>query len=631
MRNRLRQLFQNRTVFTIVSTILGVGLAALLLTDPLRLAVGGSLLVLVIGGYLLYAAFFPKITRGMAQPGLARWLAAIFGLAGVLFALAMLVHVFRGGVPTRQQAQRQIAQERIARAAQGYTTWLDLSDLELREVPPDVWDLDHLIGLDLSRNRLESLSPEIENLADLEHLALGHNRLETLPPEMARLQQLTHLELEHNRLTEFPNVILELSNLEWLFLSGNQMGDLPPSITQRAEAGTLKLSYKPNASRFDWASAWVIFFTFVLPLVSSLGVNRWWTARERAQQQAARQEGTVFPIPPLFRSPTLFAVFGLSVVSLLMLASGINESRTNVTLETGVGLTLLFAPLILGGLLFVLRNTGLVVLTAEGVELRRPGRRHFLHYSDITALQSRANPFTAALLIHSAGRALRIPRTVENLPRLYELLLSRVAPAVRDAALGRTAVSNAAATTDGLVYTLGVRRRVWALYIAGTVLFVLLYLGLGLMGLWIGLAQGDAPPFTGEWLLPTVIFFLMISVFFLPALIFVIRSLLTRYGPFKIEQPVAWEFYRDKIRYRFPRSGWYERPARDLERVTLEPLPFRARARYGGALVLQRVMRYIVVLEFTGDTRLVIGQERAAQFGESLERLRATIRELYGR
>ena len=162
-------------------------------------------------------------------------------------------------------------------------------------------------------------------------------------------------------------------------------------------------------------------------------------------------------------------------------------------------------------------------------------------------------------------------------------------------------------------------------------LFVLLYLGLGLMGLWIGLAQGDAPPFTGEWLLPTVIFFLMISVFFLPALIFVIRSLLTRYGPFKIEQPVAWEFYRDKIRYRFPRSGWYERPARDLERVTLGPLPFRARARYGGALVLQRVMRYIVVLEFTGDTRLVIGQERAAQFGESLERLRATIRKLYGR
>jgi hypothetical protein len=303
-----------------------------------------------------------------------------------------------------------------------------------------------------------------------------------------------------------------------------------------------------------------------------------------------------------------------------MLASGINESRTNVTLETGVGLTLLFSPLILGGLFFVLHNSGLVVLTAEGIRLHRPGRRHFLRYSEVTALQSQTNPFTAALLIHSAGRTLRIPRMLEDLPDFYELLLSRVAPAVRDAALKPTTASpaapNVAATTDGPLYTLGISHRVWALYIAGTVLFVLLYLGLGLVGLWIGLVQGNVPPFTKEWLQSTVLFFLMISVLFLPALIYVIRSLVTRYGPFNIEQPVAWEFYLEQIRYRFPSSGWYERPARDLQRVDR-------------SIVQQGTKRYMLVLEFADGARLAIDQERAAQFGESLERLHATIGELY--
>ncbi len=634
----------------LVNAVFWLGLAALLLTDPWRLAVGGSLLALVVGVCLLYAAFSPHLTRSLARPGLVRWLAGIFGLAGTLFGLLLLVHVFWGGVPTRQQAQQQVVERRLARAAD--STYLDLADLGLGEVPPEVWGLEHLTWLDLSQNRLTSLPPEVGNLTNLEHLDLGRNRLETLPPEIgtlsrlewldlssnrlaalptdiARLKGLTGLKLQHNRLIEFPSPILELPNLELLFLSGNQMGDLPPSITRRAEAGTLNLSYRPNASGTDWASVFVLGFTFVLPLALSWGLNRWWTARERAQQKAARQRGVVFPIPPLFRGPILFVALVLSAVSLLMLASGINQSRTNVTLETGLGLTLLFFPLILGGLWFVLSNTGLVLLTAEGVELRRLGRRHALRYRDVTGLESRTNPFTAALLIHGAGPTLRLPRTVENLPRLYQLLLARVPTAVRDAAL-KSARSDAGATAEGPVYSLGISRRVGALYIAGTGLFVLLYLGLGLMGLWLGLAQGDVPPFTKEWLLPTLFFFLMVSLIFVPALILVLRGLLTRYGPFKIEQPVAWEFYPDIIRYRFPRGPWQERAARELQGVALEPLPFRARARYGGALVSQQMVRYGLVLTFADDTRLVIGQERAAQFGETRERLQAIIRDLYG-
>jgi Leucine-rich repeat (LRR) protein len=649
-RKRRGSSLNNQTLFVIVNTAFWLGLLALLLTDPFRLIVGGALLALAVGGYLLYVGLFPKITRGMAQPALVRWLAAILGLGITLFALVMLIKVFSDGVPTRQR----VMQERLARASRWYTS-LDLSDLGLRQVPPEVWDLEHLTWLDLSGNRLKSLPPEIGTLEKLERLFLWDNRLEalppeigrlsrlewldldgnrleTLPPELAQLQQLTHLKLQYNRFKTFPNAILELPNLELLFLSGNRMGELPAVLTRRAEAGTLNLWYKPNASRFDWASASVIFFTFVLPTVLSWGVNRWWAARERAQKLAAQQEGTVFVIPPLFRSPALFVLFCLAAVSLFVFIAALNGSQTGMTMEAGVGIPLLFSPLMVGCLVLVLHNTGMVVLTAEGVALRRPGRERFLRYGDIVELKSQVRVSSSALLIRETGQTLRIPRTVDNLPRLYELLIERVPPAVKDAALGKTV---AARDVGGPVYAFKIRGRVWALYIAGTVLFVMLYLGIGLMGLWIGLARGVVPPFTGRWLRDTAFTFLLVSTIFLPALIFIIRSFFTKYGPFEIKQPAALELYRGKIRYRFPRGPWQERPACDLQSMALTPLPFAVRARADSAtgsrtIVEQEVTRHMLVLEFVDAERLVIDQERAAQFGESPERLHMMFKQLYG-
>lgn len=392
-----------------------------------------------------------------------------------------------------------------------------------------------------------------------------------------------------------------------------------------------------DASRFDWASASVILFTFVLPVVLSWGLGRLWAARERAQQLAAQQEGTVFAIPPLFRAPLLLVLFALLAVGLFMLIAAFHGPQTGVTMEAGVGISLLFSPLIVGCLVFLLRNTGIVVLTAEGVTLRRPGQKRFARYDEIVALKSQAN-LASFLLIEGAEQTLRIPRTVDNLPRLYELLLARVSPAVRDATLGRVttpAVSNVASeamTTDAPVYAFAIRRCVWALYIGGTVLFVLLYLGIGLMGLWIGLARGDVPPFTGRWLRDTALTFALVSTIFLPALVWIVRSFFTEYGPFESKQPGALELYHDKIRYRLPRGPWHERTARDLRRVTLKPSPAIAWARVDDVVIEQDITRYVLVLEFVGaDERLIIDQARAAQFGESPERLHMVIKQLYGK
>ncbi len=642
-----RRLFRNETVFLIINTAFWLGLLALLLTDPLRLAVGGSLLALALGAYLLYAGLSPKITRGMARPEFARILATFFGLAAMVFAVLMMIHVLSGGVLSQAQMRRRTIDDRLAQAARGKTS-LYLRDVGLREIPPAVWGLEHLTALDIGDNRLMVLPPEIARLTNLERLSLDGNRLESLPPEIGqltrlkwldldgnrltalppeftRLQSLTHLQLQYNRWKVFPPAILELPHLELLFLAGNQLGDLPPAITARAEAGELNLWYKPNASRIDWSSIMVIGFGFVLPVLLSVVGDQWWKRRELAQQQAARQEGAVFVIPPQLRSPTLFAIFSLSAVSLFMLIAALNGPKTGVTMEAGVGLCLLFAPLIIGGLFFLLHTSGMVVLTAEGVIVRRPLRRRFTRYDDIVALTSQSRLFAPGILIETQGRSVRIPRMLENLPRCYTLLLQRVSPYVRAASLGGTAPTSAA-PVSGPVYAFALSRRVWALNIAGLLLFILIYLGFGLIGIWSGLVRGEIPPFNTTWVRNALIFFAMISIVFMPALVIIIHSLFTKYGAFKRERPVAWEFYRDRIRYRFPRGDWQEHPARALQRMTLQPLPVRIRSRRG---IETAITLYMLVLEFTSANPLVIDHERAVQFGQTPERLYHLLRNLY--
>jgi hypothetical protein len=168
----------------------------------------------------------------------------------------------------------------------------------------------------------------------------------------------------------------------------------------------------------------------------------------------------------------------------------------------------------------------------------------------------------------------------------------------------------------------------------------LTYLGISLSGLWVGWVRGTVPPFTWERLRGPAILFALTSLLFVPAILLVVRGLRTRVGPFGVEQPVALQLFRDRLRYRFPRRPlrrtprrggvWHERPARDLQRVTLAPVPFSAQARVDGALVSRRTTRYVLFFTFEDGMRLVVDPERAAQWGQTPENLHAIFAELYG-
>jgi Leucine-rich repeat (LRR) protein len=136
----------------------------------------------------------------------------------------------------------QIALERIEDAAFTYAIILDLSDLNLTELPPEIWQLVDLRRLFLDGNQLASLSPEIWQLRYLRELRLSNNHLTSLPPEIGQLTGLEQVGLYSNRLTSLPREIGQLTLLESLNLTGNQLTSLPVEIGQLTRLESLNLS-----------------------------------------------------------------------------------------------------------------------------------------------------------------------------------------------------------------------------------------------------------------------------------------------------------------------------------------------------------------------------------------------------
>ncbi|MCI5219974.1 MAG: GTP-binding protein, partial [Candidatus Electrothrix sp. LOE2] len=124
------------------------------------------------------------------------------------------------------------AVRRIEEARETGATRLDLSDQELTELPPELFQLSDLTSLNLWENRLTSLPPELFQLKNLTELCLRDNYLVSLPPELFQLKNLSTLNLSLNKLAELPPELFELKKLTELDLGSNKLTSLPPEFFQ---------------------------------------------------------------------------------------------------------------------------------------------------------------------------------------------------------------------------------------------------------------------------------------------------------------------------------------------------------------------------------------------------------------
>ena len=129
----------------------------------------------------------------------------------------------------------------IAAARRERWTSLDLSDLGLSVLPPEVLDLRDLEQLNLWDNRLTHLPEAIGRLNRLTGLYLGGNQLTELPEAIGALGELTNLDAAGNRLTTVPDSIGRLVRLVSLDVSGNPIRRLPPSVARLTALETLEV------------------------------------------------------------------------------------------------------------------------------------------------------------------------------------------------------------------------------------------------------------------------------------------------------------------------------------------------------------------------------------------------------
>ncbi len=119
--------------------------------------------------------------------------------------------------------------------------YLNLSNSNLRYLPPEIGLLTNITGLYLNQNHLTALPSEIGQLTNLTYLVLSENHLTALPPEIGLLKNLTYLSLGQNHLTELPPEIGQLMYLTGLVLNQNHLTELPPEIGQLTNLRVLVL------------------------------------------------------------------------------------------------------------------------------------------------------------------------------------------------------------------------------------------------------------------------------------------------------------------------------------------------------------------------------------------------------
>lgn len=105
---------------------------------------------------------------------------------------------------------------------------LDMSHLQLSEVPTEITDQLHLLEkLDLSDNKLndDSFPSNMRNLTKLFELCAHNNYLTHVPKTLTRLRNLTRLKLGSNKLTTLEGVE-KLKKLTMLVLDSNEIESL---------------------------------------------------------------------------------------------------------------------------------------------------------------------------------------------------------------------------------------------------------------------------------------------------------------------------------------------------------------------------------------------------------------------
>lgn len=154
----------------------------------------------------------------------------------------------------KSEKNRQIALNRITEARKNKSLFLDLSALNLFELPDDIDDLNNLIELDISYNFFNELPQSIAKMQDLKILNISNNYVSNIDFIDGIYYNLEVLDISNNSIYNIPDSLNFLKNCNSIFFDDNPfLIDLPLSIASydiRYIQEYLKLNSYTEKQRF---------------------------------------------------------------------------------------------------------------------------------------------------------------------------------------------------------------------------------------------------------------------------------------------------------------------------------------------------------------------------------------------
>ena len=129
---------------------------------------------------------------------------------------------------------------------------LDLSELNLENVPGAVWRLKGLTSFWFVRNKLTTIPDEVAQLPALTYLNLDGNAITAVPDSLAGATKLRWLRLNGNKISSLPASLAALKDMRRIYLRKNALNSVPEVIKEWSELEDLVLDENTIASVPDW-------------------------------------------------------------------------------------------------------------------------------------------------------------------------------------------------------------------------------------------------------------------------------------------------------------------------------------------------------------------------------------------
>ncbi len=224
------------------------------------------------------------------------------------------------------------------------------------------------------------------------------------------------------------------------------------------------------------------------------------------------------------------------------------------------------------------------------------------------------------MVVKGLQKAIRFPRAVQGYPELLQLLQGYTGLSLQKASQKENVEHR---VPIRFPYTIEIPFWRYLLEIIALILLILIYLAMAFAGLWVPLLQGSVPPFTPDNFMTIVLVFGLVSLVFVPAII------LGAVQSFGRRQPIRIVLSKDEIKITHSLGHVETYPVEKIKTVWLEPVPIRARARYGGVLVKSSTTDYELCVRFIDQPEIVFKTSRLRMLRVSPESLLEIFNKLY--